>query len=708
MTTLYITGAQDYNGILLDEQCYKQTLWEEILHKNAINTVINKWRDNWQLNENKQEVEDEEIKIQYNKEIGIQECIQSEMYMNDVPLRTIIHKTRNLKMSYAKHKGASKCKHFALIFIPVTGSKKMDSVQYRALVEALRKNKYFCNVLNRECIYVSGPEYGTIDYVYNKDGGQNEERFDLDSLERICKEYIDTQSIKRNNKELKIEIAVHKLDRETYKQTCEDKSNKLTEVKEHEILFVNENINNTYVQPLLQDAIIRNRFNSVHQSKISFADEPEPTTGYEEIYSAAKLKQEYPVFALIWLKVRDKNSDDNKHQKIGCVLPALSVMKRLHQQPYDRWRTYRVEIFGYDECYENLDLVIDRQIMWKDALLVFMQCTFLPVFVAVPPMKFIQCCCKQFKFKPRHRPFGQVDPEFASEILDKIELIPYDISALWKPYFEQFTPWGRVKEIVFRLVSFILAFIMYWIVIIGPVFLYKRNTPVGEDYRLENVLLFFDCWGPCLLYGLAVFTIAWWSCATRSCISPNEHELLFNELIANRPMKRKYGNQRVKRTDWSPLVNISASTILTAFIYAYRKGFFQLRTSTHVILSCRPLKWSRSKFKLFKIVFMFIALIMIYFFMQNLENFEDIERPFGIEGKHSIKLTYCIASQLLSLVFVFLFILLWETMFDRIGRYLDDVKTLSNLIIKNPYSEYITFSRIDNILSWLALEKFVK
>eukprot|EP01084_Bolivina_argentea_P316161 547958_1 len=47
-------------------------------------------------------------------------------------------------------------------------------------------------------------------------------------------------------------------------------------------------------------------------------------------------------------------------------------------------------------------------------------------------------------------------------------------------------------------------------------------------------------------------------------------------------------------------------------------------------------------------------------------------------------------------------------MFDRIGRYLDDVKTLSNLIIKNPYSEYITFSRIDNILSWLALEKFVK
>ena len=34
------------------------------------------------------------------------------------------------------------------------------------------------------------------------------------------------------------------------------------------------------------------------------------------------------------------------------TLPALSVMNKLHQQPYDGSRVYNVEIMGYDECFE--------------------------------------------------------------------------------------------------------------------------------------------------------------------------------------------------------------------------------------------------------------------------------------------------------------------------------------------------------------------
>ena len=47
-------------------------------------------------------------------------------------------------------------------------------------------------------------------------------------------------------------------------------------------------------------------------------------------------------------------------------------------------------------------------------------------------------------------------------------------------------------------------------------------------------------------------------------------------------------------------------------------------------------------------------------------------------------------------------------MISRISRQKENVKTLSNLIIRNTYSEYIEFDYVDNVLSWLALEEFVK
>lgn len=47
-------------------------------------------------------------------------------------------------------------------------------------------------------------------------------------------------------------------------------------------------------------------------------------------------------------------------------------------------------------------------------------------------------------------------------------------------------------------------------------------------------------------------------------------------------------------------------------------------------------------------------------------------------------------------------------MIHRMSRQRECVKTLSNLIIRNTNSEYIEFDYIDNVLSWLTLQYFVK
>lgn len=115
--------------------------------------------------------------------------------------------------------------------------------------------------------------------------------------------------------------------------------------------------------------------------------------------------------------------------------------------------------------------------------------------------------------------------------------------------------------------------------------------------------------------------------------------------------------------------------------------------------------------KILKIWILYTTSIIVYFGAQNLENFEKYQVPFYVDrdDKHYHLLSvYCVCSNILSWVLLWCFILLWETMIDRISRQHDNVKTLSNLIIRNTYSEYIEFDYIDNILSWLALENFVK
>ena len=119
-----------------------------------------------------------------------------------------------------------------------------------------------------------------------------------------------------------------------------------------------------------------------------------------------------------------------------------------------------------------------------------------------------------------------------------------------------------------------------------------------------------------------------------------------------------------------------------------------------------------------------ILAIAIYIAGQNWENLLNWQIPFDVEprdsdcdylifqfrgtGCYKFRLVYWSLSMLLSIGFFLLFIFLWETMFGRLNSALETVKVLSNLIIRNTDSEYIEFDYMDNVLSWLALEDWVK
>eukprot|EP01084_Bolivina_argentea_P151499 264425_1 len=714
---LYITGQNNYNdGVLNNSTCTRHDLWKELVNIKDISNALLNWQ-------------------QHSKNIE--------------PFRIITHKLHNLKMTASSKnggmKGKSQCKYFALMWIP--NNETNTETQYYNLIDAFRNNKYFCNKLNEECVYISGPEYGD----------KENSKFDLDSLSSVCRQCTKLPPTVT----LEIEVAVHELAREPYHQVnidnefdkCKSDTSCIScfnlccqKPKTHD-QDQNDNAQNIDSNtPLLKiDSPLRQR-NKINTVNINRAVGSRNSSGHDEIkpaqygeiyYEKSALCMEYPVFALVWFRVRksyiDVVKDDVKVEQfeddednsirldinesrnavnsieIFHELPALSVMKRLHLQPFIGSRVYNVEIFGYEECYENLDLVVDRKIMWFDAFLLFTQFVFLPFFVAIPFLSIIKCFKKDFKLKPRYRQIGDLMPAIAEEILDRTERIPYDICALWRIPTRDKKSWLS-SECVFRFVSFLFASILYGIIVTGPI-LYRRVTP-SDDIEYVPKLLFFDCYGPLIFYGLGIFTIIWWSCHSRVLIGPKEHLLLYNKLIVYRPIGRNESCFNTPRTDWAALTNLSQPTALTAFIYAFRKGFLELRTPTHELLSmrrfqCKGKKWS----KLLQTWIIYTTSIIIYFGMQNLENLEKFKRPFYVyeSDKHYIlRLIYCILSNILSWILLWCFILLWETMIDRISRQHDNVKTLSNLIIRNTYCEYIEFDYIDNIISWLALENFVK
>lgn len=89
------------------------------------------------------------------------------------------------------------------------------------------------------------------------------------------------------------------------------------------------------------------------------------------------------------------------------TLPALSVVNKLHQQPFDKHRGYNVELMGYDECFNNLDTKVNRECLCADALRVLIQALFLPFFTVHPWLKL----CRK-KIRPRARPVDPAVPQF--------------------------------------------------------------------------------------------------------------------------------------------------------------------------------------------------------------------------------------------------------------------------------------------------------
>ena len=292
------------------------------------------------------------------------------------------------------------------------------------------------------------------------------------------------------------------------------------------------------------------------------------------------------------------------------MLPALSVMNKLHQQPFEGSRAYNVELMGYDDCAENLDLIVGRETHLSSAFGVFIQALFLPFFVLVPPIRWIQIydewigcyCCNNKKccnVRSRVRPVESEKFQFEvlkasvhiahrpiylflfndGQDLDRAEQVPLDITALWRDYRVPNTENGCC-----RIFSFFVASIFWFFYIFGGPFHYFWEKRFGDAQSVQ----FFDCFGPPIFYGLGTLTVICWSGHSRFLIEPKEHLLLYNKLLVHRPsgtreeLKQRYDPNHpysnIPRTDWAAMTNLSQTTLLDTFTFAYRKGFLEIRS----------------------------------------------------------------------------------------------------------------------------------
>ena len=306
--------------------------------------------------------------------------------------------------------------------------------------------------------------------------------------------------------------------------------------------------------------------------------------------------------------------------------------------------------------------------------------------------------------KPRYRPGGLLSDPF--EDLDRTEQIPYDITAVWRSYrYDKRTKQTKCKHILKKcwkkFLSFIISSVVLGIVYGGPILYNYKDRK--DDSGVKH-LSFFDCFGPALFYGLAVCAVICWACVSRGLIGPKEHLLLYNEIIVQRPARK-----RKPTTDFAALTYLSQHAMATTLSYAQRKNFLEVRTPTHELISRRVLRCGgKPTMKNLRTWVLFTTSIIIYFGAQNLENLQEEQQPFYVEHNATVKhfylrQVYCVVSNVTSWVMLWTFIVMWETMIDRIGRQHDNVRNITNLIVRNTYSEYIQLDYTDNILSWITL-----
>eukprot|EP01084_Bolivina_argentea_P248161 415082_1 len=649
--TLYVTGySPQYEGCLMKNECTQSDLLDELTKLCPFTFQP-----------------DDDEKYSENNETN-----------SDYAFRVILHKLKRAKFGSINSCNIDKLtsKYFALIRPP----HDMKQTTYDKLFQSIRASeKYICNKLSKKCVYISGPQY---------------DNFEPEQLAKKCNDEIDIPNSYEGS--LQIEVIVHELDIQIHekKQSKQKRKHKRKRKNNNKRKSVEQNSINSQLIDMHQYAY-GGVGNPIQKPKFSVdydcSEEPKQST------SSTKFSEYFkpPVFAFVWIHLRynqkpssrDDEIDDPMMQKQHTIyirgkLPALSVMEGLNLKSYDEGHVYRVEMVFYDECYQNLPFIVDRTPHYKDIFLTLLQLLFLPFFTVYPPQQISNSRCCHIVPKSRNEHIGQT--------------VPWDIATLWGLKAPKST-----KDILFNFVSFFCTLVVWLIVVIGP-FLYKNNYDNTADH-----LLFFDCFAPLLFYCLMMFTIVLWAGQTRECIPPKEHQLLYHQIMATIPITQT-GQDQLKKTDSTPLLDVSKPELFNTYEYAHCKQFFELKTPTHMLLSTRTLK--SKLLKVPKIIWM-ILFTMPYFVAQNAENFWEGHGPAYVspEAKyHNSKYIYCIGSNIVSVFFVFCFIWLWETMFVRIERYRDNVVCLLELLIKTHQSETINLENLGNMLSWLELQKFVK
>ena len=286
--------------------------------------------------------------------------------------------------------------------------------------------------------------------------------------------------------------------------------------------------------------------------------------------------------------------------------------------------------------------------------------------------------------EPRFRP-----TKLAIENLDTTEEVAYDIYHLWGYRFDsEHNKYSNIKckSAMTRILSCIVASILFGVMIGGP-YMYNYNYRNTPDYYDD--LLIFDCFGTLGLYLLWVFTILLWSSASKTCIGPQEHFLLYNKMIMERVVNK---HRCFERTDWAALTNMSGETTLTTHAFGFECGFLELRRPTHDLLSFRRFKLCKSNlfnncqdtaFNILRVI-IYVVIVCLYWMANNLENFIHFDKPMYIDKNidrwqfKRIFIWFSTFSQLMLLTF---FLIMWETMIDRIGRQFYNVK---------PYIIYIS------------------
>ena len=201
--TLYITGQRNYGGILTNDRCSKDKLWQEFLRRDPIKNILLQWQTRQPQN----------IKSKSKKE-------EKDLLKEIIPFRMVLHKTHRMKVYYeysSNHKMSSKsnCQYFALVWIPCNEDNGLNDDEYNQLINAFKdkQSKYFCNKLNKESIYISGPKYGSDEAFPNASIEQQKESvyFNLTPLRTLCELYGSMRL--PEDKVLNIEIVVHEIDR---------------------------------------------------------------------------------------------------------------------------------------------------------------------------------------------------------------------------------------------------------------------------------------------------------------------------------------------------------------------------------------------------------------------------------------------------------------------------------------------------------------